>query len=552
MTLPNNRLVQEKKIRTGFIYLILCSITAILLLNSCESPSPKGISHNSWYICEELNLALRFETSKRGEHIVLNKALANPKSFRLKHYRKTSRFKFNDRENLKGELLVHKDSLIFIIDDRPYVFIPEARIPLPKPPHRYENELFEEVSVTEIIYGHARGFYSSKQIEKRENKSYGQVIFDVAEELGSNLLKSEIPLQMDIYQAIGDEEPNRPLIVLMHGGAFIAGDKRDELVSTLAMHYARRGFVVASVNYRLGYLFLPGRYSNLERAIYSAIQDIRAALRYLSHHSNQYRIDPAYIYLGGNSAGGILSLNAAFMKESDVWPSAGAGALGMRRSLDCLDCSTNDLHGPFTIQAVINMWGAVHKLDILDSRNIPILSIHGDKDPVVPYGHDYPFIDVSSKVSAFFSRKLYGSYSIHNYADTTDLNHTLYTFKGLKHEPHFDEEHQLITENYSIIHDQILHFINKNLIDITIRPFGADTITPTDAPGIYQAEQNFYKQVIFDCNHCLILRQTANAAEIIWLDGKKDYTLHFAATGPHGQVYEDSMRIVVNNNLKNN
>jgi fermentation-respiration switch protein FrsA (DUF1100 family) len=545
MMLPNNRLVQEKIIGTGFIYLILCSITALLLLNSCESPPPKDISRNSWYICEELNLALQFQTSKRGEYIGLNKALANPKSFRLKYYRKTSRFKFNDRENLKGELLVQNDSLIFITEGQTYIFMPEARIPLPKPPHRYENELFEEVSVTEIIYGQARGFYSSKQIEKRENKSYGQVIFDVAEELGSNLMKSEIPLQLDIYQAIGDEEPNRPLIVLIHGGAFIAGDKRDELVSTLAIHYAKRGFVVASVNYRLGYLFLPGRYANLERAMYSAIQDIRAALRYLSHHSNQYRIDTDYIYLGGNSAGGILSLSTAFMKESDVWPSAGAGALGLRRDLGCLDCSTNDLYGPFNIQAVINMWGAVHSLDILDSCNIPILSIHGDKDIVVPYGHDYPFTDVSPKVSAFFSRKLHGSFSIHNYADTTDLDHTLFTFEGLKHEPHFDEDHQMITENYQIIHDQILHFINKQLIDKTIRPLGPDIIVPTDAPGKYQAEQTFYKQVLFNCNHCLILSQTANAAEIIWLEGKKDYTLYFAAVGPHGQVFADSMRIAL-------
>lgn len=552
MTIPNKILVQKKKIGTGFIYLILCSITAVLLLNSCEAPPPKGISRNSWYICEELNLAFRFQTSKRGEYIGLNKALAKPKSFRLKHYRKASRFKFNDRENLKGELVVQNDRVVFIIDGQPYVFIPEARIPLPKSPHRYENELFEEVSVTEIIYGQARGFYSSKQIEKRENKSYGQVIFDVAEELGSNLLKSEIPLQMDIYQAIGDEEPNRPLIVLMHGGAFIAGDKRDELVSTLAMHYARRGFVVASVNYRLGYLFLPGRYANLDRAIYSAIQDIRAALRYLSHHRNQYRIDPDYIYLGGNSAGGILSLSTAFMKESDVWPSADAGALGLRRDLGCLDCSTNDLYGPFTIQAVINMWGAVHSLDILDSCNIPILSIHGDKDLVVPYGHDYPFTDVNPKVSAFFSRKLHGSFSIHNYADTTDLKHTLYTFVGLKHEPHFDEEHQMIAKNYHIIHDLILHFINKQLIDKTIRPLGPDTIVPTDAPAIYKAEHPFYEQVSFDCNHCLIHKQSSNTAEIIWLEGKKEYALHFAAFGPHGQVVADSMRIVVNNSLKNN
>ncbi len=544
MTQTNTRTVQKKKTAKDFIYLILNSIAALLLLSSCEAPSPKGIAINSWYICEDLDLALRFETSKGGEYIRLTNALAKAKPFRFKQYKNSSRIRFRGRENLKGTLSTQNDSLFFIVDDQTYVFRPEARIALPKTPYRYENEIFEEVSVTENTYGHAQGFYTSKPIEKRENKSYMQVIYEVTEELGSNLLKRELPLQMDIYQAVGDEEPNRPLIVLVHGGAFIAGDKRDELVSTLATHYAKRGFVVASLNYRLGYLFLPGRYANLERAMYRSIQDVRAALRFLSHHSNQYRIDPDFVFLGGNSAGGILSLSAASMNEAAVWPSVYAGPFGLRRSLDCLDCSTNDLYGPYTIQGVINMWGAVHSLDIMDSCNIPILSIHGDKDLVVPYGHDYPFTDVSSKVSAFFSHKLHGSASIHSYADSIGLDHTLYTFEGLTHEPHFDEEHHMIPENYRIIHEKIIGFVNKQLFE-PISPFGPITIRPADETATYVFDQSFYRQLYVDCEHCLIIGQTSNTAEIVWLEGKKKYTLHFAAVGPHGQVFADSLHVAV-------
>jgi acetyl esterase/lipase len=86
---------------------------------------------------------------------------------------------------------------------------------------------------------------------------------------------------------------------------------------SLPLTMPRRGYVVASVNYRLGYVFLPGRYSNLERAMYNALQDVRASLRYLSHHHQELGIDPDMFFLGGHSAGGILSLTTAFMDETE-------------------------------------------------------------------------------------------------------------------------------------------------------------------------------------------------------------------------------------------
>lgn len=95
----------------------------------------------------------------------------------------------------------------------------------------------------------------------------------------------------------------------MHGGAFIMGDKRAPLISKFANDLAKKGYVVASIDYRPG--FNPGSKSSLERSAYRAVQDSRAALRYLSHFQVIYRINPDYCFIGGSSAGAITALNTA-------------------------------------------------------------------------------------------------------------------------------------------------------------------------------------------------------------------------------------------------
>ena len=58
-------------------------------------------------------------------------------------------------------------------------------------------------------------------------------------------------LQLDIYQPLGDTENNRPLIILAHGGSFIAGVRTNPSMVSLGEAFAKRGYVVASISYRL-------------------------------------------------------------------------------------------------------------------------------------------------------------------------------------------------------------------------------------------------------------------------------------------------------------
>lgn len=97
----------------------------------------------------------------------------------------------------------------------------------------------------------------------------------------------------------------QPLLVLIHGGGFVAGDKSDfypEVVS-----YARAGYVVATINYRL----TPGNGSSdtiRTLAVQHATEDAMNAIRFLRTNAARYGIDPTRVATIGSSAGGGVSL----------------------------------------------------------------------------------------------------------------------------------------------------------------------------------------------------------------------------------------------------
>jgi len=88
-----------------------------------------------------------------------------------------------------------------------------------------------------------------------------------------------------------------PLIVWIHGGAFMMGDKAAATETSMCNALVAKGFVVASLNYRLS-----------SEAIYPAqIQDCKAAVRFLRANAATYKIDPDRVASWGGSAGGCLA-----------------------------------------------------------------------------------------------------------------------------------------------------------------------------------------------------------------------------------------------------
>jgi len=295
-----------------------------------------------------------------------------------------------------------------------------------KPTKRYQDEIFPVIEVkSDLLYGKAKGYWTHSPYS---NEPY---ITTLSKGLVKAFNDPELlDLKLDVYYPKTDLFKNRPLVMLIHGGAFYIGSKESACEATLATSLAKRGYLVASIDYRLGFKLMP---SDIELSAYRAIQDANAALRFLAHNAKGLGIDPTQMYIGGTSAGAVASLNTAFMKNDErperIMKASQEGLLGK------IEESGNKYTEKFTIKAVVNMWGAVSDLNIIDKdENIPVLSIHGTADDIVPFENDYPFRN-SLMINRLVMDKMYGSKSIHDRLQILGIRNRLVSLDGLGHEP---------------------------------------------------------------------------------------------------------------------
>ncbi len=198
-------------------------------------------------------------------------------------------------------------------------------------------------------------------------------------------------LNLDIYEPDGDTLSKRPVIVFMYGGAFLIGTRNQPPIPDYARYFAERGYVVVSIQYRIGFNTVSGQ--SAERAVYRAIQDLDAALRYLAQRRFGYRIDIGNIITTGTSAGSIAGIHHMFLEESDR-PASTYGILLEPNDLGCFSCSGNTDFGsqPVFAKAHINHWGAILDTAFIDATdNNPVLHFHGTGDAIVQYGAGSPF-----------------------------------------------------------------------------------------------------------------------------------------------------------------
>jgi hypothetical protein len=116
-----------------------------------------------------------------------------------------------------------------------------------------------------------------------------------------------------VWTASEDTCSKKPLVIFVHGGGFTAG--YPELMDSLCRTFAQRGFVAASISYRLGWIgssTCPVDSAETYRAWYRAMQDCKTAIRYFRYNAEQFSVDTSTIFLGGWSAGGYAAIGAAY------------------------------------------------------------------------------------------------------------------------------------------------------------------------------------------------------------------------------------------------
>jgi acetyl esterase/lipase len=203
----------------------------------------------------------------------------------------------------------------------------------------------------------------------------------------------DVSLKLDLYVPSGTVKA--PLIVYVHGGAWRAGDKEDMPLGALV----EKGFAVASVNYRL----------SGDARFPAMVHDIKAAIRFLRAHGKKHGLsETSRIAIVGSSAGGHL-----------------AALVGVTSGVKDLEGTVgNDLKESSSVESIISLYGASNLQSILgqtqpagliirepaldqllgglpdkkpdlaklgspvahvDASDPPLLLIHGDADPQMPY-----------------------------------------------------------------------------------------------------------------------------------------------------------------------
>ncbi|HJO11381.1 MAG: alpha/beta hydrolase [Gammaproteobacteria bacterium] len=202
------------------------------------------------------------------------------------------------------------------------------------------------------------------------------------------LKANNMELKVDVYRSRNADGP-APTFIYYHGGGWVGGSKEANVLRL--MPYLEKGWAAVNVQYRLGDVSLAP----------AAVEDSLCALRWVARNAEQYGFDVNRLVVSGNSAGGHLALTTGMLP-------AGSGL-----DRQCLGEETP------SVAAIVNWYGITDVGDLLDGVNQksyavrwmgsmpdkydiasrvsplnyvsadlpPIISIHGDADPTVPYAH---------------------------------------------------------------------------------------------------------------------------------------------------------------------
>jgi acetyl esterase/lipase len=204
--------------------------------------------------------------------------------------------------------------------------------------------------------------------------------------------------KLDVYTPADAKAPT-PVVIVIHGGGWVEGTKEERVLEM--MPYLQMGFAAVNVEYRLGRVSLAP----------AAVEDCRCALHWVFANAKKFNFDPNRVVLQGGSAGGHLALitgmltpAAGFDREcrtpmDNYWsadPGTGsdprvAAIVNWFGIADVLD----ELHGPNAKGYAVVWLGDQPNADEIAKRVSPInyvtaglppiITIHGDKDALVPY-----------------------------------------------------------------------------------------------------------------------------------------------------------------------
>jgi len=194
-------------------------------------------------------------------------------------------------------------------------------------------------------------------------------------------------LMLDLYLPPNRPAIARPGVIAVRGGAWQEGDK--EFFGYIAGQLAMEGFVAASIQYRTA----------KEAKFPAAVQDVKAAVRWMRAHAAEYGVDPDAIGAIGGSAGAHLVAMLATTGGMKEFEGDGGNPL-VSSDVEAVvamgggyDLRWKDGVGPEFIEAVRGFIGepfeanlaAASPLTHVSRRSSPLLMLHSRADPLAPF-----------------------------------------------------------------------------------------------------------------------------------------------------------------------
>jgi acetyl esterase/lipase len=218
--------------------------------------------------------------------------------------------------------------------------------------------------------------------------------------------------KLDIYLPDDAKQPY-PVIVAIHGGAFMGCDKGDLQVTPM-LEGLKHGFAVVSINYRM----------SGEAKFPALVQDAKAAVRWIRGNAQKYGFNPQKIVAWGGSAGAYLasmlaiSENAKELEDLSLgYPDQSCGIqaailwyapanfskmdeqLAKSGLASPAEMSHNNPNSPEslllgeTITKIPERVKAANPETYIGKKIPPMLIQHGRKDPVVPFQQSVELVE---------------------------------------------------------------------------------------------------------------------------------------------------------------
>lgn len=178
-----------------------------------------------------------------------------------------------------------------------------------------------------------------------------------------------------------------PVLLQIHGGGWVIGDKREQ-GGPLMAHLASRGWVCFAINYRL----------SPQATFPDHIVDVKRAIRWIREHAAEYGADPDFVCVTGGSAGGHLAALAAVsandprfqpgFEHVDTRLAAAVPFYGVYDFLDRFAIRGSQKMEPFLAKTVLKctpeenreLWEAASPLAHVSAEAPPFLLVHGTHD----------------------------------------------------------------------------------------------------------------------------------------------------------------------------